>query len=90
MLKRYSSDSSFIGENVGSKGYNDFSVTNDWTIFYQGHRTSGPWLKLEAKKTNALDFGAAKFVIITFIKMFRNVNVVYLQMDSTVVHSKDE
>ena len=50
MLKRYSSDSSFIGENVGSKGYNDFSVTNDWTIFYQGHRTSGPWLKLEAKK----------------------------------------
>ena len=32
------------------KGYNDFSVTNDWTTFCQGHRTSGPWLKLEAKK----------------------------------------
>ena len=42
ILKRHPSDSTFIGKNVGSKGYRDFSVT-------KGHRTGGPWLKLEAK-----------------------------------------
>ena len=52
-------------------------------------KTQNKWtlVKTGSKKTNDLDFGTAKFAIITFIKMFRNVNVVYLQMDSTVVHT---